>query len=368
MDETLCALALSRLPGIGTATALKLYRAAGSAAAVYERRHAPETLTPDATPRLRRALAAWDEALAHAGTELRLAAEKGIDVLTPAAAGWPRRLDACPDAPLVLFGRGTACLNAPHVLTVVGTRRITEYGKRLCAALCRDLAQLVPGTLIVSGLAYGVDIHAHRAALDAGLPTVAVLAHGLDRIYPPLHRSTAVEMTRHGGLLTEYTLGTKPDKGNFVRRNRIVAGMSDATLVVESASHGGALITARLAREYGRDVLAFPGRTTDEYSAGCNALIRSNGAAMVTSAADVAAALGWQTAAPDKPVQRELFPTLTTEETRVRDLLRGTEGMNINRLAVEANLPVYRLTALLFELEMKGLVKPLPGGRYLWQE
>lgn len=368
MDETLCTLALSRLPGIGAATALRLYRAAGSAAGVYERRHEPETLLADAPPRLRHALTGWDEALARAEAELRLAREKGIDVLTPAAEAWPRRLNACPDAPLVLFGRGTANLNAPHVLTVVGTRRITEYGKRLCATLCRDLAELVPGTLIVSGLAYGVDIHAHRAALDAGLPTVAVLAHGLDRIYPPLHRQTAVEMTRRGGLLTEYTFGTKPDKGNFVRRNRIVAGMSDGTLVVESASHGGALITARLAREYGRDVLAFPGRTTDEYSQGCNALIRSHGAALVTSAADVAEALRWQTAAADKPVQRELFPALTTEETRLRDLLRGTEGKHTDRLAVEANLPVYRLTALLFELEMKGLVKPLPGGRYLWQE
>ena len=349
MDETLCALALSRLPGIGAATALRLYRAAGSAARVYELRHEPETLLADAPPRLRHALTGWDEALARAEAELRLAREKGIDVLTPAAEAWPRRLNACPDAPLVLFGRGTANLNAPHVLTVVGTRRITEYGKRLCATLCRDLAELVPGTLI-------------------GLPTVAVLAHGLDRIYPPLHRQTAVEMTRRGALLTEYTFGTKPDKSNFVRRNRIVAGMSDGTLVVESASHGGALITARLAREYGRDVLAFPGRTTDEYSQGCNALIRSHGAALVTSAADVAEALRWQTAAPDKPVQRELFPALTTEETRLRDLLRGTEGKHTDRLAVEANLPVYRLTTLLFELEMKGLVKALPGGRYVWLE
>ena len=368
MDETLCTLALSRLPGIGAATALRLYRAAGSAAGVYERRHEPETLMADPTPRLRHALTGWDEALTRAEAELDRARAKGIDVITPAMAAWPRRLDACPDAPLVLFGRGPACLNAPHVLTVVGTRRITEYGKGLCAALCRDLAELVPGTLIVSGLAYGVDIHAHRAALDAGLPTVAVLAHGLDRIYPPLHRATAVEMTRRGGLLTEYTFGTKPDKGNFVRRNRIVAGMSDATLVVESAGHGGALITARLAREYGRDVLAFPGRTTDEYSQGCNALIRSHGAALVTSAADVAEALRWQTAAADKPVQRELFPALTTEETRLRDLLRGTEGKHTDRLAVEANLPVYRLTTLLFELEMKGLVKALPGGRYVWLE
>ena len=289
-------------------------------------------------------------------------------VLRRGDADYPTALEDLPDPPARLFGRGAVeALRLPS-LSIVGTRRITEYGKRLCATLCRDLAELVPGTLIVSGLAYGVDIHAHRAALDAGLPTVAVLAHGLDRIYPPLHRQTAVEMTRRGALLTEYTFGTNPDKGNFVRRNRIVAGMSDATLVVESASHGGALITARLAREYGRDVLAFPGRTTDEYSQGCNALIRSHGAALVTSAADVAEALRWQTAAADKPVQRELFPALTTEETRLRDLLRGTEGKHTDRLAVEANLPVYRLTTLLFELEMKGLVKALPGGRYVWLE
>ncbi len=368
MDETLYALALSRLPGIGTATALRLYRAAGSAAAVYEHRLEPEKLITGTTPRLRHALTAWDETLERAAAELRFARDRDIDVLTPAAAEWPQRLNHCPDAPLVLFWRGTADLNAPRVLTVVGTRRITEYGKQLCTALCHDLAELIPGTLIVSGLAYGVDIHTHRAALDAGLPTVAVLAHGLDRIYPPLHRTTAAAMTRLGGLLTEYTSGTNPDKGNFVRRNRIVAGMSDATIVVESAAHGGALITARLAHEYGREVMAFPGRTSDEYSQGCNQLISRNRAMLVTSAADVAEALGWQTAPAATPVQRELFPTLTAEETRLRDLLRGTEGKNINRLAVEADMPVYRLSALLFELEMKGLVKPLPGGRYLWQE
>lgn len=367
MNETLLTLALTRLPGLSQTGALALYRAAGSATAVYERRKEPESLLPGPSPRLRKALSDWDRALERAKEELDFAQKGDIRVLLLGQADYPSRLAECADAPLALFVRGTARLNAPHVVTVVGTRRVTEYGKQLCARFCEDLAGLVPDAVVVSGLAYGVDIHAHRASLGAGLETVAVLAHGLDRIYPSLHRDTAAAMTRQGALVTEYMSGTNPDKGNFVRRNRIVAGMADAVVVIESAARGGALITARLALDYGRDVFAFPGRTTDPYSEGCNALIRENGAALATSAADVAEALGWHTAeARQQPVQRELFPDLSPEEARICSLLRGTDGKDINRLAVEADIPVHRLSVRLFELEMKGLVKPLAGGRYLW--
>lgn len=180
----------------------------------------------------------------------------------------------CDDAPLALFYRGNADLNTLHIINIVGTRHATPYGQDICTRFLADLSVLCPNTLIVSGLAYGIDIHAHRAALQNHFKTIGVLAHGLDRIYPAEHRKTAVSMLEQGGLLTEFTSGTNPDRQNFVKRNRIVAGMSDATVVIESAAKGGALITAELAESYHRDCFAFPGRCNDEYSIGCNNLIR----------------------------------------------------------------------------------------------
>jgi DNA processing protein len=231
----------------------------------------------------------------------------------------------------------------------------------------QDLADLCPDTLIVSGLAYGIDIHAHRNALKHKLPTVGVLAHGLDRIYPSAHRKTAIEMMDHGGLLTEFMSGTNPDRQNFVRRNRIVAGMSDATIVVESAAKGGALITAELAESYHRDCFAFPGRVTDIYSAGCNELIKNNRASLILSAEDFVNAMGWASnhRKPKEAVQRELFLDLSDEEKNIVELLQETpEGIQINTLIVKANIPIHRMSPLLFELEMKGVVRALAGGIY----
>ena len=281
------------------------------------------------------------------------------------APEYPARLRECPDAPLVLFSRGNADLNAQRIISVVGTRKISEYGKELCQNIITDLSKIIPETLIVSGLAYGVDIHIHRACIETGLPTIGVLAHGLDRIYPAMHRDTAKRMIEQGGLLTEYITTTVPDKGNFVRRNRIVAGMSDATVVIESAKKGGALITARLALDYNRDVFAFPGRVGDRYSEGCNALIRSNGAALATSAQDIVEALGWQTTnEKTKPIQRELFPNLTEEQQTLCNALQNSDGRGLNELAITLNMPVQQISATLFDLEMTGVVKQMAGGRY----
>jgi DNA processing protein len=221
--------------------------------------------------------------------------------------------------------------------------------------------------LIVSGLAYGIDIHAHRAALQNGFNTVGVLAHGLDRIYPSAHRNTAIEMMQHGGLLTEFMSGTNPDRQNFVKRNRIVAGMSDATIVVESARKGGALITAELAESYHRDCFAFPGRINDEFSSGCNELIRNNRATLITSAEDVVNAMNWTSmeSMKQKGIQRQLFPDLSEEEQCIVGLLqKNPEGIQINTLVVEADIPINRMSALLFELEMKGVVRAMAGGVY----
>ena len=351
-------IALTLLNGLSRAAATQLYLRYGSAREVYDNRQEIEG-------RARTALTDWSEALRRAETELDFCQRHNVRPIELNAPEYPARLRECPDAPLVLFSRGNADLNAQRIISVVGTRKISEYGKELCQNIITDLSKIIPETLIVSGLAYGVDIHIHRACIETGLPTIGVLAHGLDRIYPAMHRDTAKRMIEQGGLLTEYIPTTVPDKGNFVRRNRIVAGMSDATVVIESAKKGGALITARLALDYNRDVFAFPGRVGDRYSEGCNALIRSNGAALATSAQDIVEALGWQTTnEKTKPIQRELFPNLTEEQQTLCNALQNSDGRGLNELAITLNMPVQQISATLFDLEMTGVVKQMAGGRY----
>ena len=232
-----------------------------------------------------------------------------------------------------------------------------------------DLRQHCPQVLIVSGLAYGVDIYAHRQALANGYETVGVLAHGLDQIYPYRHKETAAEMLRHGGLLTEFMTQTNADKPNFVRRNRIVAGMADSTVIIESAAKGGSLITAEIAQSYDRSVFAFPGSVYAEFSQGCNNLIRDNGAALISNADDFVCAMGWQDEAIRKQanadgIERDLFPSLSPEEQKIVGLLQQTNDLQLNILSVKTSIPIGQLSALLFQLEMKGIVKPLAGGMY----
>lgn len=357
--ETLNTLALTFLRGLSAVQALKCYIHYGSATAVLEDENPQE-------PKLRQARTAIPDALERAKAELDFCQQNNIRILCLNDEAYPARLRECADPPLALFYKGTADLNMRHIVSIVGTRRITKYGEDLCRHLCQDLSRLVPDALIVSGLAYGVDINAHRGALEEGLQTIGVLAHGLDRIYPPMHRQTAELMTTHGGLLTEYAQTTVPDKGNFVQRNRIVAGMADATIVVESAGKGGALITAQLAQDYNRDVFAFPGRTTDKYSEGCNALIRDNRAALITSAEDAVLALGWTTqeAIKGTPVQQELFPDLTPEERTVTELLSNAEALTISHMSRMGSLTFSQLNTILLSLEMRGLVRAMPGGLY----
>ena len=366
-DEILFYLVLSLAPGIGLPAKRRLLEVAGSAAAVIQRRKEWKALYPELPDRF---LAALDDGAlrSRAEAELRYCEEKQIRPLPFDDPAYPSRLRECDDAPLLLFYRGNADLNALRILNLVGTRRATPYAQDLIDHFVADLSARCPNTLVVSGLAYGVDIMAHRAALAHGLPTVGVLAHGLDRLYPAVHRHTAAQMMDHGGLLTEYPTGTNADKPNFVARNRIVAGISDATIVVESAAKGGALITAGIAESYHRDCFAFPGRATDEYSLGCNRLIQHNQAALLTSAEDFLEAMGWATAPvrrTDKPVQRELFPDVSPEEQQVIHVLRQVEdGLPVNILVVKAGLPIDRMMGILFDLEMKGMVRALAGGIY----
>ena len=364
-EEIYYTIALTRMMGFNAQQALQLYRLLGSGQAVYEHRHDIASMVPDCTPRLSEALANWGEALERAAVEMEFITKHDILPLTLHDADYPSRLRECPDAPIMLYYKGNANLNSSHVINIVGTRRCTSYGQDLTRRFVSRLHELVPEVLIVSGLAYGIDICAHRQALSTGYDTVGVLAHGLDQIYPSHHRDTAALMVSQGGLLTEYMSQTEPFANNFRQRNRIVAGMSDATIVVESAYRGGALITARIAQEYGRDVLAFPGPVGAPYSEGCNHLIRDSKAGLITSADDFVRAVGWQSQ-QQKPqaVERQLFPNLTADERQVVELLQQQGDLQLNVLSVKANIAVSRLTALLFQLEMKGVVRPMAGGTY----
>lgn len=368
-QETLYAIALTRISYFNTATCLQLYRKLGSATAIMENRNNIKDVISDASPRLINALSDVSEAMHRAEAELEFDNAHTIRPLTMACDDYPERMRNCDDAPIVLFYRGNADLNQRRIVSVVGTRHCTAYGQDIINNFCRSLKELCPDVLIVSGLAYGVDICAHRNALKNGFDTVGVLAHGLDMLYPSAHRDTAKEMLSHGGLLTEFLTNTNPDKMNFVRRNRIVAGISDATIVVESAARGGSLITADIAQSYARDVFTFPGNVNSPYSEGCNKLIRDNKAALITCAEDFVNAMGWEQdnkvkEARAKGIERQLFPELTAEETRIVELLQKNNDLQLNIIAVQTGLPIGSISALLFSLELKGVIKLYAGGVY----
>ena len=302
--------------------------------------------------------------LDRAQTEADHVEREGIHCISMADPSYPTRLrEVCPDAPLVLYLYGNANLNAKHILSIVGTRNSTGYGHDMIDNICGELAKYYSDLLIVSGLAYGTDINAHRAALDNSLPTVGVLAHGLDRLYPASHRTVAQRMVQHGGLLTEFVTGTKIETYNFLRRNRIIAGMAEATLVIESKDKGGALATARMASDYSLSVMACPGRATDETSAGCNKLIKNNMAAMLTSAADVVDFLGWTTDTKPEPLPSLFDIDLNGEEKTVYDVL-DPNGKDINYIVMHCGLPIPTVMSVLSELEFRGLVRQLPGSKW----
>ena len=368
-QETFYAMALTRLTNFNFQQALELYKAAGSAQNLYEHRNEIGDLIEGTTPRLIEALKDWGDAMKRAEAEVKYMEEHKIRAYTLLDDDYPQRLLECADAPLVLYYIGNADLNQTKIISIVGTRQITTYGKDLCRKFIRELHEMCPQVLVVSGLAYGVDICAHRESLANGYNTLAVLAHGLDQIYPYHHRDTAAKMVEHGGLLTEFMTQTNADKANFVRRNRIVAGCSDATIVVESAAKGGSLITAEIAQSYDRAVFAFPGNIGQPFSEGCNNLIRDNAAGLISNAEDFVKAMGWQNDAIRRQaladgIERQLFPELSPEEQKIVSLLQQTNDLQLNIISVKANIAIQQVTALLFQLEMKGVVKPLAGGMY----
>ena len=273
-------------------------------------------------------------------------------------------MKGCIDAPVLIYTKGNLNLNEEKVVSIVGTRNATDYGKQVVDELVHSFAERNYKMVVVSGLAYGIDICAHRSAQKYNIPTVAVVAHGLDLIYPSLHKETARNILKNGGLVSDFPSKTKIDPPNFLKRNRIIAGLADATIVVESAKKGGALVTADIASSYNRDVFAFPGRAGDVYSEGCNQLIRNNGATLIEGINDLEYFMGWEVNENQQPVQSELFIELSHEEHKIVELLRGNGKMFIDQIAAEIQLPVSRVSSILLNLEFKNILDALPGKMY----
>ena len=367
--ESLNSILLTRLTRFNLSELAELYKRAGSATAVIEHKRDIREILPEASTHLIQALKDIDSLREWAEQELEYDRLHNIEPICMNDERYPQRLKECPDAPILLYYLGNADLNNRHVINIIGTRHCTTYGQDIIRSFVRELKALCPDVLILSGLAYGVDIHAHRAALENGFETVGVLAHGLDDIYPRGHRDTALKMIKQGGLLSEYTTHTQPVARNFVQRNRIVAGCADATILVESAAKGGGLITCSIARSYGREVFAFPGAVHSDYSEGCNNLIRDNGAALITSATDFVKAMGWDDdiklgQAQQRGIERTLFLDLSLEEEAIVRVLDKNNDLQINLLSIQANIPISRLTGILFTLEMKGVIRAMAGGCY----
>ena len=291
--------------------------------------------------------------------ELDFIQNNNIEVLGFQDEKYPDRLKHCIDGPVLLFSSGNIDLKKRKIISIVGTRQITSYGTEFCRKLIEDLAPLDP--IIVSGFAYGVDIVAHQLAMDHNLQTIGVVAHGLNQIYPKPHKKYVAKMELNGGFMTEFWSTSNPDKENFVRRNRIVAGMTEATIVIESADRGGSLITANIANDYNRDVFAVPGRTTDKYSQGCNNLIKTQKANVLTSAADLIYNLNWDIKEETKSIQKQLFVNLDDDEQKVYDYLLKTGKELMDIIALHCDFPIYRISGLLLNMELKGVIRPLPG-------
>ena len=365
--ETIAMMALTRVGYYNLTGILDFYKHAGSATAIIDHRNDVREVIPDASPKLVERIRDCEAHIHRAEEEYEWTQQHGVRILRWGDDAYPQRLAECADAPLILYYKGTADLNQIRVINIVGTRHCTIYGQDIVRLFIDGLREICGNRmLVVSGLAYGVDIAAHRNALEKGFETVGVLAHGLDDLYPPRHRETAKRMLTQGGLLTEYMTRTNADKMNFVRRNRIVAGMCDATVLVESAAHGGGLITCGIAQEYGREVFAFPGNINQEYSEGCNNLIRKNGATLITSAKDFAESMGWLDdrrleRAQKEGIERQMFPDLSPDQQRIVETLQKTNDLQVNMLSNMTGLSVGKVAAEMFELEMKGVARSLPG-------
>jgi DNA processing protein len=354
-------IALTMIPNIGSGLAQNLVAYCGSAEAVFKAPKSRLLKVPlIGEERANDILSA--DVLEQAEAELKFITDYNIKALLYSDPDYPSRLRECSDMPFMLYYRGNANLNADKIVGIVGTRNITEYGKEVTKKFVEGLA--AQDVLVVSGLAYGVDITAHHAALDHNLKTIGVLAHGLNQIYPSQHKSTAKKMVEQGGLLTEYHSGVEMHPSFFPQRNRIVAGLCDAIVIIESAAKGGALITANIANSYNKDVFAIPGRVGDKYSEGCNFLIKTYKATIVESAANLLEAMNWESSSKPKKRKAQLSLTLTAEEQKIYQLLTDTPELEIDRIVALSEMSGGEIAATLLEMEMNGVIVSLPGKRY----
>lgn len=361
-DHLLHSIALTLVPGIGDIYGRKLIQHCGSAEAVFKEKKDRLAKIEGIGSSPLKYLSA-KEHLKKAEKEIKFMNRYGIQGLLIDQKEYPFRLKQCADAPLILYYKGNASLNPRKVISIIGTRRATDYGRSFCESFLQALAPLDP--LIVSGLALGIDGCAHREAMNNQLSTIGVLGHGLDRIYPTQHRNLAAQMVEQGGLLTDFLSETIPDRENFPKRNRIVAGMCDATVVVEAGDKGGALITADIANSYSRDVFAVPGRINDPWSMGCNRYIKSQKAAMIENAADLIYQMGWtEEISQPKNIQTKLFIELNETERNVIEILHGKGSLGLDEIAYTLGQSVGSTSALLLAMEFKSLIKSLPGKMY----
>jgi DNA processing protein len=358
-EDLLFVLALQRAKGIGDINAKKLIAHYGSAKNVLkEKRRTLEKINGIGTFTIRHLHDVNNFKAAE--RELQYIQQNNIEVHYFLDENYPDKLKHCVDAPILLFKKGKINLKNSPVISIVGTRNMTSYGRIFCEKLIKDLRAYNP--IIVSGFAYGIDICAHKSALKNSLQTIGVLAHGFEQVYPKSHKKYVDDITEMGGFITDFWHSDELQRENFLKRNRIVAGISEATIIIESAAKGGSLVTANIANSYSRDVFAVPGRATDNYSKGCNDLIKRNNAAILTSANDLIEMLNWQLE-QKKPsfIQKQLFVNLTDNEQAVYDflLVNGKELLDI--ISLNCKLPIHQTITILFNLEMKGVVKPLPG-------
>lgn len=359
-NELLYLLTLQRIPNIGDISAKKLLRNLGSAENIFKEKKAT-LLKIDGIGVYTLKELHNSSYLDEAEAELRFIENEKIDVLYFQDKNYPERLKQCIDSPILLFQKGNIDLQRKKIISIVGARKVTTHGIAFCEKLVEELAILDP--VIVSGFAYGVDISAHKSALKNGLQTIGCLAHGLNQIYPKVHAKYRDQVETNGGFMTDFWSDANFLPQNFLSRNRIIAGLSEATIVIESAEKGGSLVTADIANSYNREVFAVPGRPSDSQSKGCNNLLKQQKAQVLTSAADLIYMLNWDLE-EKKPQQQSLFVDLLPDEQKLFDVLQKHDKCELDQLAIESSLPTFRVASLLLNLELKGLIRPLPGKKF----
>ncbi len=363
-NNLLYKLALGKIPGVGNIMAKKLVSYIGNVEGVFQEKKKNLLRIPGIGPMTANNIVN-SKNLISAEQELAFIEKYNINVLFFLDEAYPSRLKHCEDSPLIIFTKGNVPFDALKVISIVGTRSASEYGKDICKSFIENIAQRHPDAIIISGLAYGIDIHAHREALYNKLFTVAVLGHGLNTVYPATHKNIAKKILNQGALVSEFYSDESIDRNNFAKRNRIIAGLSDATIVVESGEKGGALITADIAQSYNRDVFAFPGKINDPYSKGCNALIKQHKASLIEGVQDLEYMLNWDQ--PEKQtnqVQKCLFHDLTTEEDSVYNIIKLHQEVSMDYLTSQSQIPISKISPILLNLEFLGLIKSMPGNFY----